>query len=786
MKKIQAVFCIGLCALLLLQGCGSTFVAAPGTEEQETYSEVTLPEAPETWKGSWVWNDSNEGNLWVRFRKKVTLPDLPEDEPIAAYIAADSRYWLYVNGEIAVIEGSEKRGQRPDTIFYDTVDLRPYLKEGENTICLLAWYWGTADNISYVSTGRAGMYFQMDVPGQCVVSDDSWKTCQDINFLTWYNEANPRLPEKDVYYYGNEDSWTKDGYDDSQWAQAICYAKAGELPYGEMLPRQIPMIRDFGEKAYENSGAFKNYKVKGEGETLSLWIPYNAQVMPNLTIEAAEPNLEITIKTDQYADANGNSIKAVYVTREGEQSFECPTWMNGEIVYYEMPAGITVKSLGYREVGYDTTFAGVFSSDDDFYNTLWEKAQRTLYVCIHDTYMDCPNRERAQWFADMALEMTEAAYCLGKNKEDLYRNGLRTTVGWPGLDGSLGTIEPFDGYRTEVQVQMLMGFCSYWDYYLTSGDLELLEEVYEPTKDYLMFWDIGEDGKVVFTPEGRGWDWVDSTGNTDYAPIENAWYAMAMDTMGKIAEKLGKEEDVAFFAERHDAIEKAYESFWNGHCYQTDEVEEPDERANALAILAGFADESRYDEIAEVFETSFYATPLLEYYVESACMKMGRPDLAELRMKRQYASMIEGEDAGRTSTLWEYWRYGQGTQNHAWSGGPLVILSRDFAGLAPVTPGWERFQIRPQMGSMKEISCTAPTPSGQIRVQETYKNNTFTLKLIKPQNLTAEICVPILGDKMQITMNGEDVTSQAKADGDYLTLETPTDTMELEIRTVCQ
>ena len=386
----------------------------------------------------------------------------------------------------------------------------------------------------------------------------------------------------------------------------------------------------------------------------------------------------------------------------------------------------------------------------------------------------------------MALEMTEAAYCLGKNKEDLYRTGLRTTFGWIGLDGSLGTVVPFTGIRTEIQMQMLMGFCSYWDYYLYSGDLALLEEVYEPTKDYLMFWDIGDDGKVVFTPGARGWWWADSTDNADYAPIENAWYAMSMDTMAKIAKELGKEEDVAFFTERHDAIREGYESFWNGACYQTEDVAEPDERANALAVLAGFADESRYDQIAKVFETSFYATPFLEYYVECACMKMGRADLAEMRMKTLYQDMIEGEDADRTSTLWEYWRYGQGTNNHAWSGGPLVLLSREFAGIAPLAPVWKQFRIRPQMGSMKEISCTVPTPSGQIRTQMSQKDHGFTMKLTKPADLTGEISVPILGDGMQITMNGEDVTTQARSDGAYLTLETPADDTEIEVRAVCQ
>ncbi|MFR7465122.1 MAG: hypothetical protein ACLUVG_09725 [Phocaeicola vulgatus] len=29
---------------------------------------------------------------------------------------------------------------------------------------------------------------------------------------------------------------------------------------------------------------------------------------------------------------------------------------------------------------------------------MWEKSQRTLYITMRDTYMDCPDRERAQWW----------------------------------------------------------------------------------------------------------------------------------------------------------------------------------------------------------------------------------------------------------------------------------------------------------------------------------------------------------------------------------------------------
>lgn len=51
---------------------------------------------------------------------------------------------------------------------------------------------------------------------------------------------------------------------------------------------------------------------------------------------------------------------------------------------------------------------GSFACDDDFYNELWKRSARTLYITMRDNYMDCPDRERAQWWGDEVNELGEA------------------------------------------------------------------------------------------------------------------------------------------------------------------------------------------------------------------------------------------------------------------------------------------------------------------------------------------------------------------------------------------
>ena len=97
-------------------------------EEQEHVS---------TWDAQWIWDDdSTARNTWMDFRKTVELTEVPEKAE--ARLAVDSRYWLYINGELVVFEGGLKRGPTPEDGYYDVVDIAPYLKTGTNTIAVKA------------------------------------------------------------------------------------------------------------------------------------------------------------------------------------------------------------------------------------------------------------------------------------------------------------------------------------------------------------------------------------------------------------------------------------------------------------------------------------------------------------------------------------------------------------------------------------------------------------------------------------------------------------------------
>ena len=114
--------------------------------------------AQPTWQAQWIWHEADgPKDTWLCLRKTVQLKTKPGKA--LARIAADSKYWLWINGEMVVFEGQLRRDREEET-YYDVVDLTPYLKKGTNTLAALVWFWGK-EGFSHVNSGKGGFLFEI-------------------------------------------------------------------------------------------------------------------------------------------------------------------------------------------------------------------------------------------------------------------------------------------------------------------------------------------------------------------------------------------------------------------------------------------------------------------------------------------------------------------------------------------------------------------------------------------------------------------------------------------------
>ncbi|MBQ7637918.1 MAG: glycoside hydrolase [Clostridia bacterium] len=697
---------------------------------ENTVPYTQIDTSPKTdWTAKYIWDasDGTEENVWMCFRKTVELSDAPEE--LTAFISADSRYWLYINGENVVFEGGVKRGPSVEDGYYDSVPIGSYLKPGKNIIAVLVWYWGKDTSYSNTDSGRGGFLFEAG----SILSNSGWKVKRHPSYGNddGGTQPNYRLPESNIYYDASKEpgNWLSPDFDDSLWENATENGTGGCAPWGRLYPRAIPLLKDYGLKDYENSGEYKN-RTFAFKKSITLDVPYNAQCTPYLKI-SAKAGKKIRIMTENTLIG---SVSDTYITKDGVQEFEALGWFNGEHITYEIPAGVTVLELKYRETGYDTAFSGIFTCENEKLNVLWQKSLRTLYVTMRDNFMDCPDRERAQWWGDVTNEMAMSMYSLDSNAYLLYQKGVASMLGH--IDGGtnvLQTVVPINQDYFELPMQQLAGICGFWTYYLYTGDADFLRTVYDPAVNYVKLWTIGSNGLVEHRP--GSWDWMDWGDGADTAAIENAWYYYALSCICSMAKVIGR--DVGDISEAMDKIKNSYRSLWTENGYKSGSGK-PDDRANALAVLSGLADEKDYDVIAKVLSEVENSSPYMEYYVLEALCRMERYDDALTRMLKRYDGMISYD----YSTLWEYWNRVTGTLNHAWSGGPLVIMSKYFAGVRPIKAGYREFIIKPQTTVSNRLNCIVPTIKGYVRMSCVNEDGRLVLDAEVPGETKAYIYVP--------------------------------------------
>lgn len=703
----------------------------------------------------WIGPVHSSANQWTRFRKTFTIASRP-DQALAS-IAADSKYWLWLNGALVVREGGLKRGPAPDATYYDLVDLSPHLKSGENNIAILLWHFGK-HGFSHNSSGKAGLLFHLDLPGQPIVSDSSWKLSPHPALSTSPDTPpNHRLPESSLLFDARDDdpAWTRAAYDSTSWLSPAVFGKAPTLPWGTLKERPIPLWKDFALRDYQDVSRID----EAAAGTITARLPYNAQVNPWMKIEAPA-GLEIDIRTDNFMGGSEPNVHAKYITREGVQEFECLGWMNGHEVLYQIPEGVRVLELKYRETGYDAEFTGSFTCDDPDLNLLWKKAARTLYVTMRDTYMDCPDRERSQWWGDVVNELGEVPYTFDPRALRLTRKAIHELVDWQRSDGTLFSPVPAgipaqgkknEGgtWSGELPLQMLasIGKYGFWTYYLQTGDRDTIAHAYPAVARYLNLWNLDRNNLV--THRSGDWDWSDWGENIDTRILDSAWFQLALEGAIEMARVSGNSTDIPQWKSLRTRIASGFNRvFWTGTEYRSPGYEgDTDDRANALAVLAGFAKPDQHPALRKVLTVHRNASPWMEKYVIEALYKIDAPDLATSRMKERYRAQIDS----KLTTLWEGWGigskgYGGGSYNHAWSGGPLTCLSQFAAGIAASAPGFSSYAILPQMGSLKNITARVDTPCGLIQAELSRSETAFTAHLTSPPGADGIIGIPKRAD----------------------------------------
>jgi len=668
-------------------------------------------------------------------------------------IACDSKYWLWINGGVVVREGGLKRTPGPTGTYADEVDIGAFVKAGENTVAVLLWYFGR-HGFNHNDSGAPGLLVEplgAVVPG--VATDGSWKARRHPAYLPLDESITSyRFPESRFVFDSRQDlaGWTSPSYDDRLWPCAVPAGSPPCAPWGELVARPTPMF------AFADSLA-AYAQVTQEGDLRRCRLPACAHVHPYLRVNAP-PGLAIEVCTDTVClggDPSANSMLFRYVTREGEQEFECPAWMSGHEVHYRIPSGVEVLDLKYRESGYLPAPSGAFQCADQPLTTLWRKAARTLLVNMRDSYLDCPDRERSQYAGDSVNELAQAAYVAGQQGNLLTRKCIREFLAWQRDDGVL--YGPQGGcWREELPHQSLAlaGYYGVWTHYLHSADRETLALAYPRVARYLSLWKR-ESGRLVKRRTGE-WYWCDWGSDIDAGLLDQLWYALALKGQMLVAHELGKRADARALAADLDGLRRAIRAGFlrSGEFRSPDYTGNTDDRANALAVLAGAVEPGDRDSLVKVLTTQRHASPYMERFVLEALFELGATAEALQRMRERYGPMVDSP----CSTLFEQWTWNgpansTSTCNHGWSGCAAHLLPRWLAGLRPLAPGWRRFGVEVQ-AEFAPLTARVALARGDVEVRCSRSSWQTTVWMSVPPGTVAEWTMRDWPPKSRLKVNG--------------------------------
>lgn len=412
-------------------------------------------------KSNWIWipewnaKDKEKPQI-VYFRKVFFLDRVPEKLEIN--ISADSRYKLYVNEVLAEIGPSKGDHQ---VWYYDTVDLAPYLVQGENVLAVIVLRYPTD------SEKGNGSVFRTDTPGLYLAgayesengefinlsADESWK-CERESHI----QIIPANPAMDHLYFlelaeGNPklSGWKRAGYQDDTWKQAQALGweivkKMAEspanlqprnIPYMDKIPRRFQGIQKIRQSATPVSGwnkmlagdgvvkipansvevveinagelmtGFLKLSLMGGQDTKIKILQSEAYYLPKLSPDAKDGELE---KRDRLDSDNGqlsgltDSYKVAGMGCDGGLEIYEPFWFRTfrfiqlEITTAAKP--LIIDSFTYLETGYPLKVKTWVKTSDETMNPIWEISERTLRRCMHETYMDCPFYEQMQYVMD--------------------------------------------------------------------------------------------------------------------------------------------------------------------------------------------------------------------------------------------------------------------------------------------------------------------------------------------------------------------------------------------------
>lgn len=700
-------------------------------------------------KSRWIWLPKEDNlNQYGDFRATFSLTD---QENTCLYISADSHYAVYLNGMLL------PASQYPDYPNYkvvDVLDISRWVQPGENVLAIVGYHQG--EDSSVYRLGNPGLLFAVWQGETLVLHSDDTILCRPTcTYCSGEMERfSGQLSFSFRYRAEAEDNWKERGYQmGGQWTPVRVVEQ--QLP---LYPRPIAMLQ-WGEKKpalLKSQGVFWDCKEALAGDRMQRaalsarhpwdWgLPSTPSVLPSaegialgdeqgdgiyLLIDLQEEtagllsldldlpeSCEILVGFGEHLDdlrvrtsVGGRQFAAVYHGKPGRQQFLHPFKRLGGRYLQLMICSHSVKlyDAGVQPIIYPVKYKPAFRSADALHNRIFEVSRKTLELCMHDHYEDCPWREQALYAMDSRNQMLCGYYVF--EGVTYAQANLRLLALSQRPDGLLELCAPA---RVGITIPCfsLSFVTAVWENLMFGGSKEFALEML-PVAERIM--DVfasrvdkdGLLGRFIETPYWNFYEWSPGLdGGSIFrenavtarkeAPL-NAMYLLALEAMEHIYTLLGDAVAAQAQATEQQRIRKAMQAFWNEEqgafaaFLENNTQSHYDQLTQSLVLLAGVCTPEQEKRVAQkvMNQNGEVSAMTLSCKLFQYQALMKKPEVYG-RWVMEDIARVWGEMlyAGATS----FWETAVGADDfehagslcHGWSAIPVYFYYRYLLGILP-------------------------------------------------------------------------------------------------------
>ncbi|MEM1134363.1 MAG: alpha-L-rhamnosidase C-terminal domain-containing protein [Bacteroidota bacterium] len=730
------------------------------------------------------------------FRNTFLLDQIPEVLPI--HVTADNRYKLYVNG--ILIGAGPARGDL-ENWYYETYDIKSYLKQGKNSIAAEVVNFGEGRPMAQF-TFRTAFWMNVESPEFAFLNTGSgnWKVKENEAYKAipfgymLHGKYYVCGPGDNLDFHKDPKDWILPSFNDTNWKNSYSIVTQQNDTSWHLIPRDIPFM-DTKEEKIEKIARVQGLENKfwSEYPDKSITIPpssrvtllFDAEVLtigfPQFKFSGGKDSEIKIIYAEALQDKNeikgnrneieGKEIVGYYdiIRPDGDKEtlFE-PLWLRTfRYVQLEINTGEkALEWLGFtnRFYAYPLTFDATFQSSESIYEQFNTVGWRTLRLCAGETYFDCPYYEQLQYIGDTRVQALITLY-LSKD-DQLVRKAIKQFHRTILPEGLTHSRHPAN------KRQIIPGFSLYWvsmlyDYLMLRDDPAFIRQYIDEIDGVLRYFKpyIGEQNMLAHLSPGNTndgslpeyWyftDWSKKFSRgiphgvyDNKSSVITLHYANTLFQAAMIADYFNENAKAKQYKQLAQQLVKgtvdACFDDEKGLIAQTPDKKLFSQHANILAVLTNAFPIAQQKEIMTKIlndDSLIQCSMYFRFYLFEALKKLDM----DSEIPRLFDFWHEALEMGLT-TFPE--KEGNTRSDcHAWNSSPLYFFLSAFAGVEPAEPGFKSVRISPQLINMEYVNASVPHPNGAIIVDLKKSRKGISGKVILPDNITGEL---IYGDEKE-------------------------------------